>query len=153
MLARINRRYVPAYWDDFFNDSFFNGFNHSGLNRTSPAVNVIEEDMAFRIEVAVPGMSRKDFRIDLEDEVLTISSEQKEKQPQPKELSKAKNEESNRRYMRREFQYNTFKRSFQLPETVDADGIKASHDAGILTIELPKKDEVVQKAPKQIEIK
>jgi HSP20 family protein len=142
MLAKINRRYAPAYWDDFFNDSFFNGFNHSGLNRTSPAVNVIEEDKAYRIEVAVPGMSRKDFRIDLEDEVLTISSEQKEN-----------NEEKNHRYMRREFQYNTFKRSFQLPETIDADSIKASHNAGILTIELPKKDEVVQKAPKQIEIK
>ena len=142
MLARINRRYVPAYWDDFFNDSVFNSFTHSGLDRSSPAVNVVEEDKAYRIEVAVPGMSRKDFRIDLENNVINISSEQKEK-----------NEEKNRRYMRREFQTSTFKRSFQLPETVEADNIKASHDAGILTIELPKKDEVVQKAPKQIEIK
>ena len=105
-------------------------------------MNVVEEDKAYRIEVAVPGMSRKDFRIDLEDNVINISSEQKEK-----------NEEKNRRYMRREFQTSTFKRSFQLPETVEADHIKASHDAGILTIELPKKDEEVQKAPKQIEIK
>ena len=142
MLTRINRRYVPAYWDDFFNDSVFNSFTHSGLDRSSPAVNVVEEDKAYRIEVAVPGMSRKDFRIDLEDNVINISSEQKEK-----------NEEKNRRYMRREFQTSTFKRSFQLPETVEADHIKASHDAGILTIELPKKDEEVQKAPKQIEIK
>ena len=142
MLARINRRYVPAYWDDFFNDSVFNSFTHSGLDRSSPAVNVVEEDKAYRIEVAVPGMTRKDFRIDLEDNVITISSEQKEK-----------NEEKNLRYMRREFQTSTFKRSFQLPETVEVDSIKASHDAGILTIELPKKDEVVQKAPKQIEIK
>ena len=142
MLARINRRYVPAYWDDFFNDNFFNGFNHSGFNRTSPAVNVVEEDKVYRIEVAVPGMSRKDFRIDLEDDVLTVSSEQKEE-----------NQEKDLRYVRREFHYNTFKRSFQLPETIDAEGIKASHDAGILTIELPKKNEVVQKAPKQIEIK
>ena len=121
---------------------------------------MVEEDKVYRIEVAVPGMSRNDFRIDLEDDVLTISSEQKENQTQPNELSKeknelskAKNEEKNLRYMRREFQYNTFKRSFQLPDTVDADGINASHDAGILSIELPKKDEVVQKAPKQIEIK
>jgi len=142
MLARINRRYVPAYWDDFFNDSVFNSFTHSGLDRSSPAVNVVEEDKAYRIEVAVPGMTRKDFRIDLEDNLITISSEQKEK-----------NEEKNLRYMRREFQTSTFKRSFQLPETVEVDIIKASHDAGILTIELPKKDEVVQKAPKQIEIK
>ena len=142
MLARINKRYVPAYWDDFFNDSFFNGSNHSVSNRTSPAVNVVEEDKMYRIEVAVPGMSRKDFRIDLEDDVLTISSEQKEQK-----------EDKNLRYMRREFHYNTFKRSFQLPDTVDAEGIKASHNAGILSIQLPKKDEVVQKAPKQIEIK
>ena len=142
MLAKINRRYVPAYWDDFFNDSFFNNFNHVASNSTSPAVNIVEEDKAFRIDVAVPGMSKKEINIDLENEVLTISSENKDH-----------NEEKSRNYMRREFGYNTFNRSFKLPETIDLENIKASHEAGVLTIELPKKKEVVQKAPKQIEIK
>jgi HSP20 family protein len=92
--------------------------------------------------VAVPGLSKKDFHIDLEDEVLTISSDREESK-----------EDKQQSYMRREFRYASFKRSFQLPETVDQEKIKASHDAGILTIRLPKKEEVVQKAPKQIEIK
>ena len=141
MLARINRRYVPTYWDDFFNDTFHNSFNNAACNGTSPAVNVVEDDKDFRIDVAVPGLSRKDFRIDLENELLTISSEQKEDK-----------EDKKHNYMRREFSYSSFKRSFQLPDTIDQENIKASHDAGILTIQLPKKKEVVQKAAKQIEI-
>ena len=145
MLARINRGFVPAYWDDFFNDTFFNNNNPAACHGTSPAVNVAEEDMAFRIDMAVPGLSRKEFRIDLENDVLTISSDRKE--------SKENKEDKKHNYMRREFSYNTFKRSFQLPETIDQENIKASHDAGILTIQLPKKEEVVQKAAKQIEIK
>jgi len=142
MLARINRNYVPAYWDDFFNDNFFNGFRSVNQKNTSPAVNVVEEDDSFRIEVAVPGMSRKDIRIDLEDQVLTISSEHKDEK-----------EDKKGQYMRREFNYSAFKRSFELPETVNADQIRAKHNEGVLTIELPKKEEVVSKAPKQIEIK
>jgi HSP20 family protein len=142
MLARINKNYVPAYWDDFFNDNFFNGFNSGSRHTHSPAVNIVEDDKEYRIEVAVPGVARKDFSIDLNDDVLTISSEQK-----------SDKKDENRRYMRREFSYSTFKRSFQLPDTIDQDHIKASHDAGILNIQLPKKEEVVQKAPKQIEIK
>ena len=141
MLAKFNRRYVPAYWDDFFNDNFHNSFNHVACQGSSPAVNVVEDDKEYRIDVAVPGLSRKDFRIDLEDEVLTISSENKENK-----------EEKKHNYMRREFSYNSFKRSFQLPETIDQENIKAHHDAGILTIVLPKKKEVVQKVAKKIEI-
>lgn len=142
MLARINRNYVPAYWDDFFNDRVFNGFNSSHQNSTSPAVNIEEGDKEFTIEVAVPGLSRKDFRIEVEDDVLTISS-----------VDQRKKEEKKRNYTRREFSYHSFKRSFQLPETIDQDQIKASHESGVLNITLPKKDEVVQKAPKQIEVK
>ena len=142
MLARINRNYVPAYWDDFFNDRVFNSLNNSHCNTTSPAVNIEEGDKEFSIEVAVPGLSRKDFRIEVEDDVLTISSEEKQKK-----------EDKKRNYTRREFSYHSFKRSFQLPETVDQDQIKASHESGVLSITLPKRDEVVQKAPKQIEVK
>ena len=107
-------------------------------------MNVIEDEKEYRIDVVVPGMSRNEFRIDLDDDVLTISSEQKEND----EAEKA----SNPRYMRREFSYSTFKRSFQLPDSIDQENIKASHEAGILSIQLPKKEEVVQKAAKQIEI-
>ena len=141
MLARINKRYVPTYWDDFFNDTFFNNYQVSSCNGTVPAVNVVEQENEFTIDVAAPGLSKNDFRINLENNVLTVSSEQKEE----------KNEDR-KNYMRREFSYSSFKRSFQLPETVDTDRIKAGHDAGILSIHLPKKQEVLEKAPKQIEI-
>ena len=77
MLARINRSYVPAYWDDFFNDRFFNRFNTSGSQSNSPAVNVAEDEKGYRIEVAAPGVSRKDFHIEIENDVLTISTEKK----------------------------------------------------------------------------
>jgi HSP20 family protein len=142
MLARINRRFVPAYWDDFFNDNFFsNGHNYSAEG-SAPAVNVAEDEKQYRIEVAIPGLNRKDVQIDLEDDVLTISSEHRENKEEKKD-----------NYMRREFRQSAFKRSFQLPESVDQSKIEASHDAGILTIQLPKREEVLQKAPKQIEIK
>jgi len=141
MLARFNRGSVPSTWDDFFNDNFFDSFNLGRQSASCPAVNIMEDEKEFRIDVAAPGLSKRDIKIDLEDDVLTISSEQKNEK-----------EEKNRRYMRREFSYNSFKRSFQLPETVDQEHINASHDAGILTIQLPKRKEVVQKASKQIEI-
>jgi HSP20 family protein len=142
MLAKINRRFVPAYWDDFFNDTFFNNGHHYASGGSTPAVNVAEDEKEYRIEVALPGLSRKDVRINLEDDVLTISSEQKENKADQKN-----------NYVRREFRHAAFKRSFELPETVDQDKIEAKHDAGVLIIRLPRKEEVLQKAPKQIEIK
>ncbi len=142
MLARINRNYVPAYWDDFFNDRVFNNINHAPRKNTSPAVNIIEADNEFKIEVAVPGLSKNDFNIEIEDDVLTISSVENEKK-----------EEEIPNYTRREFNLSSFQRSFQLPETVDQDQIQASHKEGVLTITLVKKEEVVQNAPKQIEVK
>lgn len=144
MLTKINRNYVPTYWDDFFNDNFFKSVNTINCNGSSPAVNVIEDEKQYRIDVAVPGMPKNDFRIDLDDDVLTISSQKTE--------TDEADESNNPRYMRREFSYSTFKRSFQLPDSIDQENIKASHDAGILSIQLSKKEEVIQKAPKQIEI-
>lgn len=142
MLARMNKRYVPAYWDDFFNDAFFTQGNRYGSEGYSPSVNVAEDEKEFRIEVAVPGLRKKDVRIDLEGQVLTISSAHNDEQ-----------EDKKTNYMRREFRHSAFKRSFELPDAVDYENIVAKHDAGIVTIHLPKKEELVQKAPKQIEIK
>ena len=141
MLARINRNYVPAYWDDFFNDRVFNTNSHVQHKHTSPAVNIIEADNDYKIEVAVPGLSRNDFNIEVEDDVLTISSVEKENK-----------EEKMPNYTRREFNFGSFKRSFQLPETIDQDQIKASHKEGVLSITLVKKEAEVQKAPKQIKV-
>ncbi len=142
MLARINRNYVPAYWDDFFNDRVFNNNSPAPRKNISPAVNIVEADNDFRIEVAIPGLTRNDYNIEVEDDVLTISSVEKETQ-----------EEKLPNYTRREFNFSSFKRSFQLPETIDQDQIQASHKEGVLSITLVKKEEEVQNAPKQIEVK
>jgi HSP20 family protein len=142
MLAKMNRRYVPAYWDDYFNDSFFKSYRYPEFKGQTPSVNVVEEEKNYRIDVAVPGMSRNDIQIELDNDVLTISSELKDSK-----------EDKKPNYMRREFSYNSFKRSFQLPESVDQEKILARHESGVLSIELPKKEEEVSKAPKQIKIK
>ena len=140
MIARINRNYVPAFWDEIFNDQSFNSvFNERSIN--TPAVNVMEENNEYRIDVAAPGMGKKDFKIDLTDDLLTISSEKK-----------VEKDESKNKFMRREFSYNSFKRSFQLPDSVEQDNIAATHTEGILTIHLPKKEEELKKGPKTIAI-
>ena len=104
MLARINRNYVPAYWYDFFNDRFFNQLGSTTCNSSHPAVNVSEDDKGYTIEVAAHGIARKDFNLEIENDVLTISTEHKESK-----------EEKKQSFLRREFNYQTFKRSFQLP--------------------------------------
>lgn len=141
MLARLNRDYVPAYWDDFFNDGFFNQLSSATSNSNTPAVNVSEDEKGYTIEVAAPGLTRKDFNLEVDDDILTISTGQKESKEEKKE-----------NYLRREFNYHTFKRSFRLPETVDQEQIRATHESGILTLSLPKKKEAVQEAPRQIEV-
>jgi len=141
MLARFNRNYVPAYWDDFFNDGFFNQLNSSTSNSNTPAVNVSEDESGYTIEVAAPGLSRKEFNLEVDDDILTISTEQKESK-----------EEKKQNYLRREFNYHSFKRSFRLPETVDQEQIRATHESGILTLSLPRKEEAVQNSPRQIAV-
>ena len=140
MIARINRSYVPAYLDDIFSDQSFNGF-FGTKSVTSPAVNVVEDNSEFRIDVASPGLSKSDFSIDLNDDLIIISAE--------KEIEK---DESDNKYMRREFNYNSFKRSFQLPDSVDQEKISASQAEGILSVHLPKKEEEISKGPKTIDI-
>ena len=142
MLARINRSYVPAYWDDFFNDKFFNQLKNTGSGESRPAVNISEDDKGYTIELAVPGVAKDKFSLEIENDVLTLSSEQNEIKDEQKQ-----------NYLRREFNYQSFKRSFELPETIDQEQINANIDAGILTLSLPKKEEEIQKAPRQIEVK
>ena len=142
MLARINRSYVPAYWDDFFNDKFFNQLKNTGSGESRPAVNISEDDKGYTIELAVPGIAKDKFNLEIENDVLTLSSEQNEIKDEQKQ-----------NYLRREFNYQSFKRSFELPETIDQEQINANMDTGILTLSLPKKEEEIQKAPRQIEVK
>ena len=108
-----------------------------------PSTNILETEQDYQLEVAVPGFSKEDFKINLEKDVLTISSE-KEKE----EKNEAKVEQS---FVMREFSRCNFSRSFSIPEAIDKDSIKAEYQNGILMITLPKKE--VVKVKKEIEVK
>lgn len=136
----------PSIFDDFFGGDLLNwaGFNNSDYGTTLPAVNVSESNNAFNIDVAAPGMKKNDFKIDLDNNLLIISSEKEEKN---EEMDKEGN------YHRKEFSYQAFKRSFSLPvNAVDPEKISAKYTDGILHIEIPKKEEAKQKPVKQIKV-
>ena len=141
MLAKINRTY-PGIFDEFFGrDSYPVHYNRYGF-KSLPAVNITEGDNEYTIEVAAPGLDRKDFKIDLDKDCLTISS-----------VVEDSKEESQDHYTRREFRYSNFSRSFTLPELVDAENIAASHKNGVLSVSIPKKEEAKAKPARQIDLK
>lgn len=136
-----NRERMP-YWSDLFNDLFENVVTTPDLKRaTVPAVNIVETDDNYRLEMAAPGMKKEDFKINVENDLLTISTEKK-----------SETTEKNEKYTRKEFSYSSFLRSFTLPEIVDMDKINANYDNGIMTLLLPKKEEAKPKAPREIKI-
>ncbi|NLM93842.1 MAG: Hsp20/alpha crystallin family protein [Bacteroidales bacterium] len=141
-MLRRSRVNVPSLMDEFFGRDLMQNFFEDQTGISMPAVNVVETNDNFRIEVAAPGLEKKDFKIDLDNNVLTISSEKEERNESQEEG----------KFMRREFSYSSFRRSFSLPNSVDAEKIKANHKDGILSIILPKREEAKQKPPKQISI-
>jgi HSP20 family protein len=143
MLPVFSRRSaIPSLVDDFFGkDMLSNLFDDYQTGISIPAVNIIEEHDDFKIEVAAPGLEKKDFTIDVKNNVLFITSERKQE-----------DERKNGKYMRREFSYSSFKRSFSLPESIDVDKINATHKDGVLTINIPKREEAKEKPPRQIKI-
>ncbi|HRG03835.1 MAG: Hsp20/alpha crystallin family protein [Paludibacteraceae bacterium] len=132
--------------DRFFDTDLFDwtSKNYSRTNTTLPSVNVKESDNEFSIEVAAPGFDKTDFKIEVHNDVLTVSSE-KQTENETKDESE--------RYTKREFSYQSFSRSFSLPLTADGDKVEAVYDKGILTVSIPKKEEAKPKAPRAIEIK
>ena len=137
-LIKSNGNLIPFGMDNFFDDDFFdNKWLEKKLKHTLPAVNIKETKNEFNIEFAAPGFTKKDFKIDLDDNVLTISAEKE----------KEKNEE-NDNFTRKEFSYNSFSRSFTLPKTVNGEKIDAKYTDGILKLGIPKM-EVTKLLPKK----
>ena len=139
--ARRNQYWLPSIFNDIFDDDFM-GYTPA-KQFASPAVNIIENENDFQIEVAAPGMSKEDFKVRLEnDNELVISLEKK---------NEDKHEKKN--YLRREFSYASYKQAFIIPDEVEAEGINASMVDGVLKITLPKKEVTVKTpASRQIEI-
>lgn len=128
--------------DDVFNRSI-SDFIGNDFAVTNPSVNISELDDKFVLELAAPGLEKKDFNIALDKGQLTISAS--------KETNTEENEAG--KWTRKEFNFSSFKRSFQITDTVDAEKIVAEYQNGILTVALPKKEEAKAKEPKTIEIK
>jgi HSP20 family protein len=137
---------MPFLFDDYFkpwNEWFDNGnSNLWGTAMNIPAVNITEHKDEYEVALAVPGMKKDDFKIDVEGNMLTISSE--------KEESK---EEKDKKFTRKEYNYSSFSRSFTLPDEINREKIDAKYDNGILKISLPRKEEAKKLTAKNIAVK
>lgn len=136
---------LPTLFDDFFNRDVFNwnNSNFSDTNTSIPAVNIKETAENYVVEVAAPGMTKKDFKVELDGNSLTIRSER----------SHQNEEREDEKYFRKEFSYQSFQRTFTLQkDVVDMDKIEAKYENGLLHLMIPKKEEAKQQAPRLIQI-
>jgi HSP20 family protein len=148
LVKRNNTEFFPGL-PNLFNDIFtrdlwdWNLGNNSQTNTSIPAVNIRETAEAYVVEMAAPGMNKEDFRIELDNHMLTITSEKEHRNEQ----------KEGERYTRREFSYQSFQRSFHLAkDVVDADKIQAKYENGLLHLTIPKKEEAKQRPPRTIQI-
>lgn len=134
MPIRRNQNWLPSIFNDFFDNEWM-----EKANATAPAINVIESEKAYKVELAAPGMTKDDFDVHIDEENnLVISMEKK---------NEKKDDEKNGRYLRREFSYSKFQQTMILPDDVDKEKISAAVNNGVLDIELPKL--VKEETPKQ----
>ncbi len=152
-LVKSNKRRTPMWRNPFMNDPFFSDLMDTRrLNRIfnggeedfelTPAMNVKEQDKDILVELAVPGLSKEDFKITLDEGLLTVSAEKEEKKEEEKEG-----------FLRKEFSYNSFSRSVRLPDNVDEQkDVQATYKDGVLKMTLHKKEGMEQKKPKSIKV-
>lgn len=138
-----NQGWIPSLFNDFFDDTWMPTIKYNG---TTPAINVSEDKTEYKVEVAAPGMSKNDFKIQLtQDGDIVISMEKK---------AETKDEKDKKTYLRREFSYSKFEQRFSLPDNVEKTKIAANMADGVLTIDIPKKTEAEKaKETLNIEIK
>jgi len=142
-MANISKRTGSGYadpWKDFFDLDFW-GSRPAMKSTMLPAVNIGEDEKNYMVDVIAPGFKKEDFKINMQDNLLTISAENKNEQ----------NEGSGKEYSRREYSYSSFTRAFQLPDNAQEDTIGAKYEDGVLKITIPKKEQQ-QKTAKQINI-
>jgi len=142
-LVRFSNQ-LPTMFDRFFEGDLFDWSNRnfSLTNTTLPSVNIKENSNEFKVEVAAPGFDKGDFKLELNHNLLTVSSEKKVE-------NETKEDEQ---FTKREFSYQSFSRSFTLPNTADGERIEANYENGILQINIPKKEEAKPRPARTIEI-
>lgn len=140
IMMPIRRNETSNWMPSIFSDFFDNDWMFNKMKSTSPAVNVIENENDYKIEVAAPGMTKEDFHVQLNDDnQLVISMEKKNE-----------NTDNDKKYLRREFSYSKFQQALILPEDVEKEQISASVNDGVLTISLPKKQQEERKQENRI---
>ena len=120
-----NQGFFPSFFNDFFNDSWITPQFHS----TSPAINVSEDDKGYKLEIAAPGMTKEDFNISISDGDIVIAMEKK---------NEDKDENKDKKYIRREFCYSKYEQRLALPDNVEKQNITAQMTDGVLYIDIPK---------------
>ena len=131
----------PVMFNELFND-FFDGVLNNNANKfNTPAVNISEDNENFKLELAAPGLKKEDFKISIDENLLSISAEKKEEK-----------NETNSKFTRKEFSFSSFKRSFTLPEFVDSDKVSAEYHNGVMTLVIPKREEAKPKPTREIKI-
>jgi HSP20 family protein len=141
-----NGRVFPKFIDDFFNTDRFlidfeSSFPNLNFKNILPDANIVENKKEFKIELAAPGLDKKDFKIEMKNGMLTISAEKEEE---------TKTEDEN--YLSREFSYSSLYRTFALPDNLIADKIDAKYENGVLKLKLPKSEVSIQEPVKQIKV-
>lgn len=144
LIKRNEANWLPTSFDDMFKNDWLGGTtNVNSIGTRIPAVNIQETEDGFNVDVAAPGMRKENFNIELDKDVLTISSEdRKEKETEAKEG----------KFTRKEFSYSSFKRAFSLPDSVDTEKISASYTNGVLEITLPKREEAKVQPKRMIDV-
>lgn len=136
-VRRNNQEWLPSIFSDFFDNDWM-----MKANATTPAVNVIENETDYKVEVAAPGMTKEDFCVHIADEdQLVISMEKKNE-----------TKDNNNKYLRREFSYSKFQQTLILPDDVEKEHISATVNDGVLTINLPKKQKTQDQQAKECKV-
>jgi len=146
LFPSLENKSIHNFFDDFITKDLFDWTdrNFAALGSNLPSVNLKETDTKIEVELAAPGMKREDFKVEIDNDILMISSE---KEDNKEEVNKKEN------YIRREFNYQTFSRTFSLPETIDENKIEATYKDGILHVMVGKKEGVQKRNLKSIPIK
>ncbi|TRX52031.1 Hsp20/alpha crystallin family protein [Fulvivirga sp. M361] len=142
IVKRSNFSPSTSFFDDFLTRDLFGWSGWTNEGTIMPRSNILETNNDFRVEVAAPGLSKKDFQVSLDNDMLTVQTQ----------ISENAQQTEDQNYTRKEFSYQSFKRSFYLPNTVEVENIEATYKDGILRLVIPKKEEARKKPVRTISI-
>ena len=137
MISRFNdQNWFPTLFNDFFDNDFW--MTNRKNNLTAPAVNVLDEEKEYKVEIAAPGMTKDDFQIKIDNDNNLVITLEKKTETKEGDTNEKKDAKKNGKYLRREFSYSQYQQAFSLPEDIDKQKITAKMEHGVLTIDIPK---------------